>query len=89
MTEEVVDLVERSHIYEPFNFQRQQLRIVTLLPGRRSTPLECTIATVDLSSDELVYEALSYKWGDPAGARKEILLDGRRFLVRKCWEPCE
>ncbi|KAH8744240.1 heterokaryon incompatibility protein-domain-containing protein, partial [Hyaloscypha sp. PMI_1271] len=76
-------LVERSYIYDPLNFQRQQLRIVTLLPGRRSTPLECTIATVDLGSDELVYEALSYEWGDPAGARMEILLDGRRFLVRK------
>jgi Heterokaryon incompatibility protein (HET) len=83
MTKEVVGLAEWSYIHDPASSQCQQVLIVTLLPRRDPTPLQCTIATADLSSDELVYEALSYEWGNPASIREEISLNGQPFLVRK------
>jgi hypothetical protein len=83
MTKEVVGLAEWSYIHDPASSQCQQVLIVTFLPGRDPTPLQCTIATADLGSDELVYEALSYEWGNPASIREEISLNGQPFLVRK------
>lgn len=61
-------------IYQSLDSQRQEIRILRLLPGNEDDPICCTLHTITLDETSN-YEALSYNWGDPQICRA-IEVDG-------------
>lgn len=60
-----------------------EIRVVTLTKGKRSDPIKCHIAHVQLKRGRPSnYEALSYEWGSPLD-EVDILLNGYKFTVRR------
>lgn len=57
-------MVLRRSPYRPLNADRREIRVASLLPGRWSDEISCTLSTVSLD-EEPAFEALSYTWGDP------------------------
>ena len=54
--------------YEYSPLQGQQIRLLTLLPGKLSAPIRVQLHTTILNKDYVpAYEALSYTWGSPDG----------------------
>lgn len=51
---------------KPANLENGEIRLLTLLPGRAGSMIECSLQHVHLAST-LSYEALSYAWGNPKG----------------------
>jgi hypothetical protein len=51
--------------YLPLNTDRNEIRLLTLLPGDESTMVRCSLEHVSLINPP-EYRALSYCWGDPA-----------------------
>ena len=41
-------------------------RLIKLLPGAPDEPLECELMVIDLESDHVQYQAVSYVWGKPS-----------------------
>ncbi|PVH84323.1 hypothetical protein DL98DRAFT_512693 [Cadophora sp. DSE1049] len=59
-----------------------EIRILDILPHGSDSPqalLKCEVRVVNLS-DKPVYDALSYRWGDP-GSRRCILVDDQEVFV--------
>ncbi|EPE25147.1 hypothetical protein GLAREA_11728 [Glarea lozoyensis ATCC 20868] len=52
-----------------------ETRRVSLLPGKFADPIKCELELVDLGENP-DFEALSYVWGDPAGPKQTIFLNG-------------
>jgi hypothetical protein len=55
-----------TYKYMPLCADRQEIRLITLLPGRFSDPIVIELSQESLSSpggSVLKYEALSYSWG--------------------------
>lgn len=84
------------YLYSPIDPELDQIRLVTLYPGKWSEPIRCSLRTVSLSNKPR-YQALSYVWGDWTKP-KLIRLGGKNFWVtqnlwlglrrlRKRWEP--
>ncbi|KAK7927474.1 Heterokaryon incompatibility protein 6- OR allele [Apiospora marii] len=65
--------------YTPLDAQQEQIRLLHLLPGSWEDPVSCTTSTVCIS-DGLVFESLSYSWGDPSVSRI-VLLNGHAIAV--------
>ncbi|KAK8051663.1 hypothetical protein PG993_003048 [Apiospora rasikravindrae] len=65
--------------YSPLDTQREQIRLLHLLPGSWEDPVSCTTSTVYVS-DNPVFESLSYAWGDPSVTRP-VLLNGHAIAV--------
>lgn len=59
--------------HQKLDLSQQQIRILRLLPGEWTHPIQCSIYTVYMSTHPS-YEALSYAWGDAAD-REPILVD--------------
>jgi len=55
--------------YDTLSPLESQIRIITLHPGRWSSPISCTIQTIPLpdngNPNNNPYDALSYVWGNP------------------------
>ena len=68
-----------KEIYDatPLNEGRNEIRLLTLDPGRLADDIHCSLTRVSLD-DENDYEALSYTWGD-AKHYEPILVDDRTF----------
>ncbi|KAK0729595.1 heterokaryon incompatibility protein-domain-containing protein, partial [Lasiosphaeris hirsuta] len=64
---------------QDIDLTKNQIRLLTLLPGSRNSPLVCTSYLVALS-DKPSYTALSYVWGD-ATDRLLIQLNGETKLA--------
>jgi hypothetical protein len=63
--------------YCPLNINREEIRLMHLLPGARGSPCRCALSHVSLKDDDLWYTALSYAWGsleDPRTVAVESLL---------------
>ncbi|KAH8893992.1 HET-domain-containing protein [Thozetella sp. PMI_491] len=59
--------------YSSFNdVSKPYIRLIELLPGLKTEPLEAIIRTVDLATNP-DYDALSYVWGDPKPYSKLIV----------------
>ena len=56
------------------------IRLLTLLPGSIGDHIRCTLSTASLASNETIYNALSYTWGDPSG-QKSIECNGCRAYI--------
>lgn len=71
--------------YWPLNAGFFEIRVVTLKPGPKSTPIECRIDHVRadrISNDSEAYNAISYTWGSP-NITRTICLDGITVQVRE------
>ncbi|ETS77398.1 hypothetical protein PFICI_11272 [Pestalotiopsis fici W106-1] len=60
--------------HQKLDLSQQQIRILRLLPGEWSDPIQCSLYIVYMSMHP-PYEALSYAWGD-ATNRRPIFIDG-------------
>jgi hypothetical protein len=68
--------------YLAINLRAYEIRLVYLLPSnKRGATIQCRLVLANLGPD-LIYEALSYKWG-PILPEHQILLSGCRFNIRK------
>ncbi|PMD19241.1 HET-domain-containing protein, partial [Hyaloscypha hepaticicola] len=68
---------------EPFEYSRlpvaqNEIRLITLLPGRKNDQIECelSIRKLEALADNTPYEALSYCWGTMGAAMKIHIYDG-------------
>ncbi|SMR45598.1 unnamed protein product [Zymoseptoria tritici ST99CH_1E4] len=69
-----------SQMYpQQLNATKQEVRLLTILPGKFDTPIRCTLTKVSLA-DKPKYNALSYAWGDPQ-ATKDVVVDDALFAV--------
>ena len=75
-------LADLQSIYQPL--QHNEIRLITLAPGKWRDPIECNLQTVSLD-DNPTYEALSYVWGD-ASLRRWVYLKKSNFDVSKSLE---
>lgn len=73
--------IAKPKIYTKLDESRDQIRITTILPGRASDPVQCTVEVVN-EIHSLSYETLSYVWGDQTSLR-EIRLNGQKFSVTR------
>ncbi|KAK3343467.1 hypothetical protein B0T25DRAFT_554387 [Lasiosphaeria hispida] len=64
--------------YTPLNPQTNEIRVLTLQPGRFGEPIVSTLDVVSLE-DKPVFEALSYCWGDRTATRN--------ISVHNCLRP--
>jgi hypothetical protein len=55
--------------YQPL--EEGQSRVMELLPGHKSAPLQCVLRPISLNTRPQ-YEALSYTWGEPFGVPYEM-----------------
>lgn len=68
--------------YRPLSNTLPEIRLLNLLPGRRSDPIHCEMRNTSLLS-WLRYHALSYVWGDPVAGEAAIKVNGTVLKVRK------
>ena len=52
------------HQYSPLESAAGEIRLISLLPGKRSDVLDCRVIHVSLTGHP-TYKALSYTWGQP------------------------
>lgn len=70
-------------MYTTLDNNRRQIRLASILPGRWSEDVSCTLTVVSLSDKPRPrYEALSYTWGDLSD-KVPIYLEGSFFPVTK------
>ncbi|KAF5714790.1 heterokaryon incompatibility 6 OR allele [Fusarium mundagurra] len=70
-------------IYKPLDNNRQEIRLLTLLPPRDGDAnIYCTLshAVLNTSSENPKYEALSYVWGEPDFS-EPIILNNHTFFI--------
>lgn len=68
-------------LYPELNLSASEIRVLDLAPAAdEDDEICCTLKTVTLN-EELVYEALSYVWGDEPPSH-EIFINSEPFQVR-------
>lgn len=67
--------------YEPLCLdpQKDQIRVIELLPGNDTSPIQCNILEASLAKPP-AYEALSYRWGEEKSV-PHIFVHGNNFEV--------
>ncbi|OJJ73336.1 hypothetical protein ASPBRDRAFT_28586 [Aspergillus brasiliensis CBS 101740] len=66
--------------YLPLDTERNEIRLLTILPSTRTaSTIRCSLKTVSLD-DNPSFEAISYVWGDTS-TKTEMILDGTTFHV--------
>ncbi|EPE36392.1 hypothetical protein GLAREA_05730 [Glarea lozoyensis ATCC 20868] len=68
-----------THSYQPLT--PRQFRVLRLLPGAYSAPIETTLRHVNLE-DKPKFDALSYQWGPESSNNSQILVDKTPFTIR-------
>ncbi|KAI0097554.1 heterokaryon incompatibility protein-domain-containing protein [Nemania sp. FL0031] len=68
-------------MYTPLDPTRREIRLLEIVKGTNSGPIECVFHIVSLE-DDIEFAALSYVWGS-SDITKEILLNGQRRDVTK------
>ncbi|CAG8977481.1 hypothetical protein HYALB_00013036, partial [Hymenoscyphus albidus] len=63
--------------YRLLNPSRQEIRLLELRPGEESSPIQASLIKLRLSED-LIYEALSYAWGEDPSMTVPISLISNR-----------
>ena len=75
---EGADSTTTEFAYSPL--QRDEIRILTLMPGEADAPVECHLAVYNLKQS-VEYEALSHVW-DLSGTSSRMKLDQHFFYVK-------
>lgn len=68
-------------LYTQLDVDIPQIRLASILPGRWSEEISCTLSVVSLD-DKPEYEALSYTWGDPSD-KVPVILNGVTYLATR------
>ncbi|KAF2651323.1 HET-domain-containing protein, partial [Lophiostoma macrostomum CBS 122681] len=58
----------------------ESFRILRLEPGARDAPIDCTLLTRNIHEPDLIYEAISYAWGDQSD-RVSITCNGQHLSI--------
>ncbi|TGJ80515.1 hypothetical protein E0Z10_g8254 [Xylaria hypoxylon] len=66
-------------LYDTLDSSRQEIRTITLTPGKQPEDVTCKLNIVSLL-DSPAFEALSYSWGPPRPTRK-MFINGQRRAV--------
>lgn len=66
--------------YEKLDPEKNEIRLLKLLPGLRREKIKCVIFRASLDDKDLRYETLSYTWRSPLPVRT-ILLNSKKFFV--------
>jgi len=74
-------IIIMPYTYKPLDTTKKQIRLITVIPGRRDSAIRCTLRIVDLDTNSQ-YEALSYEWGSPEIMR-DINLYGYKLPVQE------
>ncbi|KAF2147341.1 uncharacterized protein K452DRAFT_282348 [Aplosporella prunicola CBS 121167] len=71
-----------AYRYRSLQTNNRQIRLIDLMPRFWDDPIHCTIRHVSLddSTDNPDFDALSYAWGDPH-LKTSIFIDGEEFPV--------
>ena len=70
--------------YAPLGRSNDSVRILELLPGHRSHPIQCKLAPATLSASP-PYEALSYQWGDATKLKAIYVDDVKTAVTENLW----
>ncbi|KAE9369872.1 HET-domain-containing protein [Stipitochalara longipes BDJ] len=70
----------RTTFYTALDADKNEIRLIRLLPGRGREQIRCVMFHSSLDSSDVSYEALSYTWGSKLFLGK-ISLNGRPFSV--------
>jgi len=70
-----------SFAYHDLSQSRREIRLLSILPGQLSDPIECQLQPHSLD-ERPVYEALSYVWGDSSN-KLQIRLGGCPFHITR------
>jgi hypothetical protein len=66
MSSRVINQSHSPYIYSPLREDAQEIRLLTLLPGRASSDIRLRLDPVPFTDDAVPeFEALSYTWGSP------------------------
>ncbi|KAJ4303971.1 hypothetical protein N0V88_001573 [Collariella sp. IMI 366227] len=57
--------------YEPLP-KNSSLRLLQILPSSSASDIHCSLVTADLDDDALVFDALSYTWGNPVTIHERL-----------------
>ncbi|KAH8802603.1 heterokaryon incompatibility protein-domain-containing protein [Xylogone sp. PMI_703] len=68
-----------GHSYRPLT--SRQYRLLTLLPGAESAPIQTTLRHVNLE-DKPSFDALSYEWGPESTNNSQVYVDNVLFTIR-------
>src|SRR4051794_5729803 len=80
-----IDLSDVALIpYTPLERSNDSFRILELLPGRGSHPIQCKLAPASLSASP-PYEALSYQWGDATKLKAIYVDDVKTAVTENLW----
>jgi hypothetical protein len=75
-------LTSSSSYFRPARIgPKDEIRILDLLPGNEDDDIECDTRVVALSDGELLYEALSYVWGETVVGGKAVRVNGRETEI--------
>ncbi|RFU28952.1 hypothetical protein B7463_g7395, partial [Scytalidium lignicola] len=69
-----------KYSYQPLT--SRQFRLLTLLPGAESSPIQTTLRHVNLK-DKPRFDALSYEWGPESSNNSQIYVDNEPFTIRR------
>ncbi|CAJ2499618.1 Uu.00g024710.m01.CDS01 [Anthostomella pinea] len=63
-------------LYQYKKLRQGEIRLLQILPGHYSDPVQCTLSTVSINEvEQQPYEALSYTWGALAGMQWILVID--------------
>jgi hypothetical protein len=71
-----------SYQYSPLEDPEDSIRILQITPSQnRDEPIHCTVSQERLSDPGLIFEALSYTWGNPEKTASILVGDNKASLV--------
>ncbi|KAK3115629.1 hypothetical protein LTR53_004836 [Teratosphaeriaceae sp. CCFEE 6253] len=74
----------KPYTYRNLDPQRQEFRLLTVLPDKSDGPLRLIIKHASLAEDQRpAYETISYTWGDSTRSARLIIQERRLALVRR------
>ncbi|KAL7803836.1 heterokaryon incompatibility domain-containing protein [Trichoderma afarasin] len=66
-----------------------EIRVLILHPGKKGSPIECTLEHRRLGSSKAQFDALSYVWGNPAVTGEITCNNRRRSVGRNLYDALE
>ncbi|KAL7916764.1 HET domain-containing protein [Trichoderma velutinum] len=66
-----------------------EIRVLILHPGKKGSPIECTLEHRHLGSSKVQFDALSYVWGSPAVTGEITCNSRRRKVGRNLYDALE
>lgn len=72
---------QNRRAYDPLKDDANQIRVLSIHPGRGAQALECTLRAVDVNY--ALFDAMSYTWLHNKCFRRQVLINGHWFSVNQ------